>query len=76
MKKLIAFELEEKIINLAKERAMAEGMTFGELIQTAIVYHLSVSSLERDRRIKAYKLFCEQPFKISRRQFKEIIEER
>ncbi len=76
MKRPIAFQLEESVINLAEERARSEGMTFGKLVQAAIVYHLAGSSLKRDRRMKAYKLFCEQPFKISGRQFMKIIEER
>lgn len=76
MKRPIAFQLEESVINLAEERARSEGMTFGELVQAAIVYHLAGSSLESAKRINAYNLFCEQPFKISRRQFDEIIKER
>jgi len=75
MKRPVTFELEENVINLAEERARSEGMTFGELVQAAIVYYLAGSSLESAKRMKAYKFFCEQPFKISGCQFMEIVKE-
>ena len=76
MKRPLTFELEKSIINLVEERAKAEGVPLADLIQKALVYYLTGKSLEREKRLRAYKLFCEQPFKISRRQFQQIIKER
>ena len=69
MKVPITFELEKSVINLAEERAKQEGMPLGDFIQQALVHYLTGKSFEREKRMRAYKLFCEQPFKISRRQF-------
>jgi hypothetical protein len=75
MKRKVAILLEEEIIKLAKDRAIEEGRSLSEVIQESIV-HCSANKVSDPRqRKKADQLFCERSMRISKQQFKEILEE-
>ena len=75
MKKKIEILLDEKIIRHAKRRAADEGRPLSDVIQDALASYLSDKALDPKKREKAYQLFCERPIRISKDQFKEILEE-
>jgi hypothetical protein len=75
MKKRINILIEEEIIKRTAKRAAQEGRSLSDLIQDALVSHLSEKVPEARKREEAYQLFCEQPMRLSGKQFKEIMEE-
>ena len=75
MKRKVAILLEEEIIKLAKDRAIQEGRSLSDVIQESIVHYPGNKVLMPKQRKKAYQLFCGRSMRISRQQFKEILEE-
>jgi hypothetical protein len=75
MKKKVGTLLDEEIIRHAKRRAAEEGRPLSDVIQDALASYLSDKGLDPKKREKAYQLFCERPIRISKNQFKEILEE-
>jgi hypothetical protein len=75
MKKKVGTLLEEEVLKLAKHRALEEGRPLSDIIQESIVHYLSNRVSDPKKRERAYQVFCEQPIRISRQQFKEILEE-
>ncbi len=75
MKKRVAVFIEEEVIGQAKRRAAEEGRPLSDLIRDALVSFLSSKVPDSRRREKAYQLFCEQPMRLSRKQFKEVLKE-
>jgi hypothetical protein len=75
MKKKVGTLLEEEVLKLAKHRALEEGRPLSDVIQESIVHYLSNRASDPKKRERAYQVFCEQPIRISRQQFKEILEE-
>jgi hypothetical protein len=75
MKKKTGILIEEGVMRLAQCRAAEEGISVNDVIQEALVFYLGSGTKDHIKRLKAYKLFCEQPMRISRRQFKEILKE-
>ncbi len=75
IKKRVAIFIEEEVIRQANQRAAQEGRSLGALIQDALVSFLSSKVPDSRKREKAYQLFCEQPMRLSRKQFKEILKE-
>ena len=75
MKKKVGIILDEEIIRQAKRRAAEEGRRLSDVIQDALASYLSDKGLDPKKREKAYQLFCERPIRISKNQFKEILEE-
>jgi hypothetical protein len=75
MKKRVDVSIEEEVIRQAKRLAAEEGRSLSDVIQEALVFYLGSGTKDHIKRLKAYKLFCEQPMRISRRQFKEILKE-
>jgi hypothetical protein len=74
MKKRVDSFIEEEVIRKAKRLAAEEGRSLGEVIHDALVLYLSTKVPEQGKRLKAYKLFCEQPIRIGREKFREIME--
>lgn len=75
MKRKIWILLEEKVVTLAKHRALEEGRSLSDVIQDAIVTYLGNRMPDPQKRERAYQLFCERPMRISQKQFQEILEE-
>jgi hypothetical protein len=75
MKKKVGTVLDEEIIRHAKRRAAEDGRPLSDVIQDALSSYLSNKVPDPKKRQKAYQLFCERPIRISRSQFKEILEE-
>jgi len=75
MKRKVGTLLEEEVLKLAKHRALEEGRPMSAVIQESIVHYLSNKAPDPKKREKAYQLFCERPMRISKQQFKEILEE-
>jgi hypothetical protein len=76
MKRKVGTLLEEKVFKLAKSRALEEGRPLSDVIQESIVHYLSNKVRDTKKRERAYQIFCEQPMRISRKQFKEILGKR
>jgi hypothetical protein len=75
MKQKIGTILEEEVIRRAKRRALEENRALSDLIQDALVSYLGGKApAVRDREV-AYRLFCERPMKITRRQLSAIMSE-
>lgn len=75
MKQKVGTLIEEEVIKLAKRRAVEESRPLSDLIQDALVAYLSRKGPDPKRREAAYRLFCEQPIRITRDQFNEILDE-
>jgi len=75
MKRKIGTAIEEEVIKLVKHRAADEGRPLSDLIQDALVSYLSKSVPKPREREMAFQIFCEQPIKLSKQQFQQILEE-
>jgi len=75
MKQKVGTIIEEKVIRLAKRRAVEENRSLSDLIQEALVSYLERKAPTARDRESAYKLFCEQPMKITRIQAVQIANE-
>lgn len=75
MKRKVGILLEEGVLKLAKHCALEEGRPLSDVIQESIVHYLSDRVPDPKRRERVYQIFCEQPIRISRQRFKEILSE-
>jgi hypothetical protein len=75
MKRKVGTIIEEEIIRLAKRRATEESRPLSDLIQDALVTYLSKTVKDSKKREAAYRIFCEQPIRITREQFDDILKE-
>ena len=75
MKRKVGILLEEGVLKLAKHRALEEGRPLSDVIQESIVHYLSNRVPDPKKREGAYQIFCERPMRISKQQFKQIMEE-
>jgi hypothetical protein len=75
MKRKVGTLIEEEVIKLAKRRAVEENRPLSDLIQDALVAYLSSKVPDPRKREAAYRIFCEQPIRLSRKQFEELLEE-
>ena len=66
--------IEEDVVRMAKRRAADEGRPLSDLIQDALESYLSTTVAEPAKRDAAYQLFCERPMKLTRGQFKAVLE--
>ena len=73
MKQKIGTVIEADVLRRAKRQAADEHRPLSDLIQDALDRYLTVRMPAPDRREAAYKLFCEQPMRISPEQFREIL---
>ncbi len=73
MKQKVGTVIEIDILRRAKRQAADEGRPLSDLIQDALDYYLAVKMPAPDQREAAYRLFCEQPMRISPEQFREIL---
>jgi len=75
MKKKIDILLEEEVLELARHRAIEEGRPLSDVIQESIVHYLNNRVSDPKKKERAYQIFCERPMRISKQQFKEIVEQ-
>lgn len=75
MKKRVSILIEKEVIRNAKRLAIKERRLLSDVIQDALVFYLSGKVPDPRKREEAYQLFCEQPMRLSRKQFKEILRE-
>jgi len=75
MKMKLEILLDEEIIRHAKRRAAEEQQSLSDVIQEALVSYLGDKVSDPKRREKAYQIFCEQPIRLSKNQFKQILQE-
>jgi hypothetical protein len=75
MKKRVSILIEEEVIRNAKRLSVKERRLLSEVIQDALVSFLNSEVPDLRKRKKAYQLFCGQPIRLSRKQFKEILRE-
>ena len=62
-------------MQLAKRRAAEERRSLSDLIQDALVRYLRKEAATPKERQIAYRLFCEQPMKLSSEQLQHVLEE-
>ena len=74
MKKKIDIFIEEDLIRQANRLAIKESRSLSDLIQKALVFYLKTETPDPIGRLKAYKVYCEQPIRISKKQLKKIME--
>lgn len=75
MKKKVGTLLDDEVIRHAKRRAAEESRPLSDVIQDALVSYLSEKVQDPKKREKAYQFFCERPIRISKDQFKQVLEE-
>jgi hypothetical protein len=75
MKRKVGTLIEEEVIKLAKRRAVEENRPQSDLIQDALVAYLGDKVPDPRIREAAFRTFCEQPIRLSRKQFEELLEE-
>ena len=75
MKQKIGTLIEEDIMRLAKRKAAEERRPLSDLIQDALVRYLRKEAATPKERKMAFRLFCERPMKIPRRQLRYVLEE-
>ncbi len=74
MKRKINTAIEEKIIQLAKLRAVKEGRSLSDLVQDALAQYLEKEAATPEERKAAYRLFCERPMQISPKQLRYLLD--
>ncbi len=75
MRQKLGTLIEEKIMRLAKRRAAEEGRPLYEIIEEALTHYLNGTAASSHERETAYHIFCERPLKLSRAQFRHVLEE-
>ena len=75
MKQKVGTILEEEVLRRAKRKALEEGRPLSDVIQDALESYLSQDRPEPAKRDAAYQLFCERPMRLSKEQFRAVLEE-
>jgi hypothetical protein len=75
MKQKLGTLLEEKVMRLAKRRAVEEGRPLNELIEDALVRYLRERASSPKEREMAYRVFCERPMKIPAKELRHLLAE-
>ncbi len=75
MKHKLGTLIEEKVMRLAKRQAAEEGRPLNELIEDALAQYLNGKRPSAREREMAYHVFCERPLKLTRGQFRQVLEE-
>jgi hypothetical protein len=75
MKKKIGPLIDKGIIQLARRKAAEEGRPLCDLIEDALEQYLRKGATTPEERKKAFQLFCKRPMKISRQQFRYLLDE-
>jgi hypothetical protein len=73
MKRNLTFLVEEQVVKLLRAKALESGRSIDNMAQAAIVAYLQDEVPAPTKREKAYRLFCERPIRLTRRQFKTIL---
>lgn len=74
MKQKLGTIIEVDILRRAKRQAADEGRPLSELIQDALDRYLMIGVPAPNRREAAYRLFCEQPMRITPEQLREVLQ--
>lgn len=74
MKQKIGTVIETDLLRRARGQAADEGRPLSELIQDALDQYPTSKMPAPHRREAAYRLFCEQPMRISPEQFRAILQ--
>ena len=74
MKQKIGTVIEADVLRRAKRQAVEEGRPLSDLIQDALDTYLMTKLPPANRRDAAYRLFCEQPMRVSVEDFHEILQ--
>lgn len=67
--------LEDDVVQKLRELSVRERRPQNEIIQDALNRYLSTSSRQKDLRKAALAQFCSRPFKISAKEWREIMDE-
>ena len=73
MKQKVGTVIEAEILRRAKRQAVDQNRPLSDLIQNAMDRYLVSAMPAPSQREAAYSVFCEQPIRITTRQFKEIV---
>ena len=73
MKQKVGTIIEADILRRAKRRAVDENRPLSDLIQDALDRYLVSAMPAPSQREAAYSVFCEQPIRITSRQFQEVL---
>ena len=73
MKQKVGTVIETDILRRAKRRAIDEGRPLSDLLQDALGRYLMAGMPTPAKREAAYRLFCEQPMRVSPEQLREIL---
>ena len=74
MKQKVGTIIEADILRRAKRQAAEEDRPLSELIQDALDRYLTTGAPATNRREAAYRMFCEQPMRITPEQFREVLQ--
>ena len=74
MKQKLGTIIEIDVLRRAKRQAADENRPLSELIQDALDRYLMSGAPEPSRREAAYRLFCEQPMRITPEQLREVLQ--
>ncbi len=75
MKRKVGTLIEDEVMRLAKRRAAEEGRPMSDVIQDALIRYLHAGAAHPKEREAAYNLFCNNPFKLTPKQFRQVLEE-
>ena len=75
MKQKITIIMDKEVLRLARETAAKEHRTLSELIEEALVKCFPAETTTSHARQMAYQLFCQRPMKLTRKQFRLILNE-
>lgn len=74
MRQKIIVTVEQNLFKQIMSRATDEGQSVSDLIQDALASYLKESVPKPRERDTAYQIFCDKPLKLSRSQFRQILE--
>jgi hypothetical protein len=75
MKQKITILIDRELVRLAKETAAKKHRTLSQLIEEALVKCFPQETTTPHARKMAYQLFCQRPMKLTRKQFRLILNE-
>ena len=74
MKQKLGTVIESDILRRAKRQAAEEDRPLSDLIQDALERYLMTGTPTPGRREAAYRVFCDQPMRITTQQFREVLQ--
>lgn len=73
MKHKVGTVLDDAVYRRAKRRALEERKPLSAVIQEALERYLAARPAGNEHAQAAYRLFCERPIRINRRQFDVVV---